>query len=135
LDFSRFPSDFDDKRGLEEILFFNANLTETEFLEDFHQALGVRLINGYKEINIARVSRKSVKADGVASNDKILNGLFFQQRNEVEKVGIQVFHRRGFDKLPPWRQGVPGELISTKDFRAREGFPKDAWRLFFQSAW
>jgi hypothetical protein len=43
LDLSRFPSDFDDERGLEEILFFNAGLAETEFLEDFHQKLGVRL--------------------------------------------------------------------------------------------
>jgi hypothetical protein len=51
--------------------------------------------------------------------DEILNGPFFQQRNEVEKVGIQVFHRRGFDKSPPWRQGVPGELISTNVFHAR----------------
>ena len=42
-----------------------------------------------------------MKADRVAFNDKLLNGIFFQQRNEVEKVGIQVFHRRVFGKSPP----------------------------------
>jgi len=107
--------------------FFNAYLAETEFLEDFHQSLGVRLANRYKEINISRVSRKSMKADRIAFNDMLLNGLFFQQRNEVEKVGIQVSHRRVFGKSPPWRKGVPGELISTKDFHARAGFPECAW--------
>jgi hypothetical protein len=48
----------------------------------------------------------------------MLNGIFFQQRNEVEKVGIQVFHLRVFGKSPPWSQGVLGEWISIKDFHA-----------------
>jgi hypothetical protein len=56
--------------------------------------------------------------------DEILNGPFFQQRNEVEKVGIQVFHRRGFGKSLPWQQGVLGEWILTKDCHALAGFPK-----------
>jgi hypothetical protein len=107
--------------------FFYAYLAETEFLEDFHQALRARPAYRYKEINISHVSRKSMKADRVAFNDKLLNGIFFQQRNEVEKVGIQVFHRRGFGKSLPWRKGVPGELISTRDFHARAGFPECAW--------
>jgi hypothetical protein len=38
-------------------------------------------------------------------------------------------------QITPWRQGVPGELILTKDFRVRAGFPKGACLLFFQSAW
>lgn len=78
LDFPRFPSDFDDERGFEEILFFNADPAETEFLKDFQQALGVRFADRSKEINTPRVSRKSIKADRVASHDEILNGLFFQ---------------------------------------------------------
>lgn len=62
----------------EEILFFNADPAETEFLEDFHQSLGVRFAHRNKETHIPCVSRKSVKADRVASYDEILNGLFFQ---------------------------------------------------------
>jgi len=36
-----------------------------------------------------------------------------------------------FGKSPQWRQGVLGELISSKDFDARASFPKGAWLLFF----
>ena len=65
--------------------------------------------------------------DRTAAYDEILNGLFFQQRNEVEKVGTQAFRRRGFGKSPPWRRGVRAEWISIKDFLARGGFPMGVW--------
>ena len=49
---------------------------------------------------------------------------FVQQRNEFEKVGIQVPHRRGFEKRPAWKQGFPGEMISTKDFTLGQAFQR-----------
>ena len=49
---------------------------------------------------------------------------FVQQRNEFEKVGIQVPYRRGFEKRPAWKQGFPGEMISTKDFTLGQAFQR-----------
>ena len=59
-----------------------------------------------------RVNGATLKSLRVTAYDKIVSGVLPQKSNEVEKVGIEVFHRRGFGMSRPLQTHVRWRNIS-----------------------